>query len=303
VYNRIQDDSNSLAVETARTLRRRAEQLLDIDAQQVVPHEQRAALAPQQAGATLREILPLPRLRSGSVVQQWAVGVTTAPRRQATLEKCLDSLSRAGWPRPVLLADGRVAVPEPFRSLPAASRDEPLGAWPHYYLSLTELLMREPLADAYMLVQDDALFFAGENVREYLEDALWPGSTPGIVSLYWATPNPESRPGWSRCVGPWKSGAVALIFSRSIAIELQLDQAVLAHRWSDDREGLVGIPGVIEDWARRRSKPLYYPTPSLVQHIGATSAIWRASYELSPARRASCFAGDMIHEPSGGKSE
>ena len=175
-----------------------------------------------------------------------------------------------------------MGIPERFRTLPLSFRDERLGAWPHYYLSLAELLMREPLADAYLMVQDDALFFDGANVREYLEETLWLGSTPGIVSLYSA--KCESRPhfGWTRNTGRWECGAVALVFPRQVAVDIVLDHAVLAHRWSDDREGLTGIPDVIEGWAARRRISLYFPLPTLVQHIGTASAIWPGSFELTP---------------------
>ena len=156
--------------------------------------------------------------------------------------------------------------------------------------------MREPLADAYMLVQDDALFYDGENTRAYLEAALWPGSKPGIVSLYSAIPDPRLVDGWSRCAGGWRCGAVALVFPRQIAIELLLSESVLSHRWSNYEGGLAGIPDVIENWATNRAILLYFPTPSLVQHIGAASTIWRGSYELSPSRKAACFAGDAVRD-------
>src|SRR4029450_13038654 len=45
----------------------------------------------------LGQIIPRPRRRSGPHVKTWAVGVTTAPREQATLDDCLSSLEAAGW--------------------------------------------------------------------------------------------------------------------------------------------------------------------------------------------------------------
>ena len=35
--------------------------------------------------------------------------------------------------------------------------------------------MREPEADAYLLLEDDVLFFDREDLRVYLEDVLWRG--------------------------------------------------------------------------------------------------------------------------------
>ena len=44
--------------------------------------------------------------------------------------------------------------------------------------------MREPHADAFMLVQDDIIFDHRHHVREYLENILWPADPIGAVSLY-----------------------------------------------------------------------------------------------------------------------
>ena len=280
-----------------QALLRRAEQFLEIEGStsHVDEHSH-----PDRAlkNAVLRDILPFPRRRSASSGNCWAVGVTTSPRRRGTLDQCLDSLARAGWPRPTLFVDGFVAISERFRSLPITCRDEPLGAWPHYYLSLCELLMREPLADAYMLVQDDALFFDRENVREYLDEMLWPGAQPGIVSLYDSMPEGNLYFGWRQAIDQWRCGAVALIFPRNIAINFMADQTVLAHRWSADGKGLVNIPEVIHAWARKKSVPLHYPAPSLVQHIGATSAIWLGTHQITAPRRANYFIGDIIRSTS-----
>jgi hypothetical protein len=90
---------------------------------------------------------------------------------------------------------------------------------------------------------------------------------------------------------------VALVFPRQIAIDLLVSESVLSHRWSNHEGGLAGIPDVIENWATSRAIPLYFPTPSLVQHIGAASTIWMGSYELTPSRYAACFAGDAVRDP------
>jgi hypothetical protein len=297
IYDRLPKIASSRDATIVESLRNHAQRFLAVDAPDLGGEnrpERQVSAAPRKA---LCDLLPPPRPRCGPAVEQWAVGVTTAPRRQPTLERCLDSLSKAGWPRPILFVDGSVRLSEEFHSLPCTFRHEPLGAWPNYYLALTELLMREPLADAYMLIQDDALFHDGENMRAYLEAALWPGSKPGIVSLYSAIPDPNLVDGWSCCAGGWRCGAVALVFPRQIAIELLLSESVLSHRWSNHEGGLAGIPDVIENWATSRAIPLYFPTPSLVQHIGAASTIWMGSYELTPSRYAACFAGDAVRDP------
>jgi hypothetical protein len=210
------------------------------------------------------------------------------------LRECLHSLSAAGWPRPHLFIDGAATIPHDWSHLPRTSRDEQVGAWPNYYLALMELLMREPLADAFMLVQDDVEFYCRENVRHYLEKTLWLGETPGIVSLYCATPDTRAERGWFKHAGRWNYSALAFIFPRAIAQQLVIAPAVFRHRWTEGDEGRVGVPDVISEWAVATSTPLYFPSPSLVQHIGDTSAIWLRAYELSPSRRAGRFLGDEV---------
>src|SRR5207244_12425388 len=60
----------------------------------------------------------LPSERKSPRVQNWAVGVTTAPRPQPTLHSCLDSLFRAGWQEPRLFVDSAVTIPDRFSDLP-----------------------------------------------------------------------------------------------------------------------------------------------------------------------------------------
>jgi hypothetical protein len=206
----------------------------------------------------------------------------------------LESLAAAGWPRPHLFIDGAVTIPHEWSHLPMTSRDEQVGAWPNYYLALLELLMLEPLADAFMLVQDDVEFYCRENVREYLEEILWLADTPGIVSLYCATPDTRAERGWFKHPGRWNYSSLAFIFPRELAQQLVIAPSVFRHRWAEGDEGRVGVPDVISEWAVATATPLYFPTPSLVQHIGETSAIWLRAFELSPARRAGRFLEDEI---------
>ena len=51
-----------------------------------------------------------------------------------------------------------------------SQRPRELGAFPNWYLSLTELVMQDPSADAYFMCQDDILLSAG--LRAYLETHL-----------------------------------------------------------------------------------------------------------------------------------
>jgi hypothetical protein len=237
----------------------------------------------------LRDLIPAPPTR-GRRITSWAVGVTTAPRREPTLARCLDGLARAGWDAPHLFMDGAVRVPDRFGHLPGTLRSPAAGAWPNHYLALLELTLRQPEADAYMLLQDDALMYDGENVRAYLEETLWPGGAAPIVSLFCPAPYTARRFGWHRFRWPWVWGAQAYIFSRAVAQRYLADRRVCRHRWRSARGGLTQIDVVLGRWAWWRRIPVWFPTPSLVQHIGDVSTLWLGSRAAGP-RAASLFAG------------
>jgi hypothetical protein len=237
-----------------------------------------------------RQLVPVPAQPRGPRVRRWAVGVTTAPRRLPTLDWCLDSLIRAGWVTPRLFVDSAVTVAGRFADLPVSLRDGKLGAWPSYYLALVELLMREPEADAFFLVQDDVILYDREDLRDYLEQALWPADPVGAVSLFCSSAYTHPTPGWHSRPEPWFWGAQAFVFPRDSARRFVADPDVLGHRWSDRYRGLAHIDVVIGEWAARHGLPIFHPTPSLAQHVGDTSTLWPEA-RIDGHRRADWFAG------------
>jgi hypothetical protein len=192
---------------------------------------------------------------------------------------------------PRLFVDSEVELAPRFAHLPVTLRAPAVGAWPSYYLGLTELLLREPAADAYLMVQDDAFFYDRENLREYLEALLWPVWPLGALSLYCPMVYTQPTAGWHARAEVWVYGAVAFVFPRESAKRLIADRRVLEHRWSTRNEGLANIDLVIGHWAHRSNVPIVHPTPSLVQHIGDTSTLWSRARALG-ARKADRFAGD-----------
>lgn len=256
--------------------------------------------------ANLLDLIPLPARHSPGPVRTWAVGVTTAPRARPTLEMCLDSLQRAGWSTPHLFMDSSVRVAERFGDLPGTLRSPAVGAWPNHFLALFELSMRQPDADAYLLLQDDALIYDGENVRQYLEAVLWPGNRLPVVSLFCPEPYTARGHGWHPLHQPWVWGAQALVFPRRILHQYLRDPLICQHRWRSVAGGLTQIDVLLGWWARRRRIPFWCPTPSLVQHIGETSTLW-ADCSVTGPRSASLFAGNkgtgpLEMDPSAGGS-
>ena len=226
---------------------------------------------------------------NGHVARKWAVGVTTAPRRQPTLEICLDYLLRSEWDDVHLFVEQRVPdLANRHHHLPVTLRRPSVGAWPNYYLALQELLCRHPDADALMIVQDDACFYDRECVRTYLDRVLWPSDPPGLLSLYCSSAYTNEHAGWHTILREWVWGAVAFVFPRERARQFVTDPEVIAHRWKSN--GLRLIDEVIGKWARREHVPIHFPTPSLVQHLGVTSTLWPGG-SSSGFRRADWFAG------------
>jgi hypothetical protein len=168
-----------------------------------------------------------------------------------------------------------------------------MGAWPSFYLGLNELVYRHPDADAYLMVQDDVLFYDRQNLRAYLEDeVLWPTDPPGVISLFCGAICSRSGCRWFAWKEPWLSGALAVIFPNEIARAFVADRLVLNHRWSDPALGLAAIDTVIGAWCAMHGIPMHLPCPSLAQHIGDTSTLW-VSLELEGRRLADRFLGDV----------
>jgi hypothetical protein len=166
-----------------------------------------------------------------------------------------------------------------------------LGAWSNFLLALNELYHREPRADAYLMVQDDAVYCRG--LKKYLEQSLWPGPTPGVVSLH--TPRHLAAAtgtgfypadlGW----GAW--GAQAFIFSNSAVRAFLSDSQVMDHRLKGVLEGKKNVDSVVGDWCRRTKREFWLHAPSLCEHIGAKSTLWRKG-ELKGRRTSADFPGE-----------
>lgn len=247
---------------------------------------------------SLDELLPPPSQRCGAV-KSWAVGVTTAPRRDATLETTLDSVVRAGWSEPRIFMDGTTRLPDRYSKLPITWREDSVGAWPSWYMALAELVLHEPNADAYMMLQDDVVLYDRESLREYLERVLWPGERPCLVSLFYTGLN--SPTGWREARGAWHFSAQGFIFPPGIARALLCD-ADLSRAWlAASSQTHIPIPEMISEWAQKRAIDVWYANPSLSQHIGNTSTIWMNA-AIVKGRRAPWFSGSVETEISADES-
>jgi hypothetical protein len=252
---------------------------------------------PAHESTTIQECLRCPdyepRLSVGEVTS-WAVGVTTAPRRQTTLPRTLASLSGAGWGEIRIFAEPDSPVPTSVAGveITVTNRESIVGAWPNWYLGLAELYQREPLADAFLMVQDDVVFC--RNLRPLLETLLWPAERLAVVSLYNPRPSSDPAESWAFEALPAHEGlpgALALAFPNHSARLLLADAQCLLHRRRGPSQALKLIDTVVGQWADRAALPALAVWPSLSQHIGQTSTIWPES-EDRIVREAISFVGE-----------
>ncbi|MBL8818583.1 MAG: hypothetical protein JNL58_21325 [Planctomyces sp.] len=233
------------------------------------------------------------QLTPGSnAIRTWAVGVTTAPRSVYTLSRMLQSLRTAGWNEAFIFA-------EPGSSNEGLSRDHRwcprgirLGAFANWYVSLTELFMLNPKADAFLLCQDDVVFCA--DTRTYLERELWSHRQSHLVSLYCpATLNQFTESGFHELGSHSKlCGALALVIPNSVARAILCDSLFFHHRRNGAMNGLASIDSVVGTWCERTSTPFLVHSPSLCQHIGTSSTMW-GRLSASPRRTAVGFADEI----------
>ncbi len=236
----------------------------------------------------LREIVP--SRPTNDAVQYWAVGVTTSPRTQPTLQTCVDALQRSGWGEIHLFLDGSVRVPRHLARLPTTWREQRVGACPAWYLSLAELVAIHPEADAFAIFQDDAYVHDRESLREYLEETLWKEQGRSLVSLY--NPGVFETCGWHRMPTDWDWGSLAVIFPADVARLFLSDPAVMRRSLPQRNGQHRPIPELIREWTHRRGIDVWCPYPSLVQHIGSTSSIWKRP-GMGRNRTAPWFSGDL----------
>ncbi len=250
---------------------------------------QRFTAATELSVAEVETILPITAKATGNV-RRWAVGVTTCPRRQPTLETSLASFLGCGWidMEVTIFADGTVTIPDSLQGCRQVSRSSPSGAWIAWKRALAGLVEQNSDADVVLLFQDDALFPAGCALRQYLETLLWPQSQHCMVSLYSSADYTTGENGWQPLKQPWSLGAVAWAFPMSIAVELTES---IRQNELELIDSTAGIDSRVGSWAWQRNIPFWYPTPSLVQHIGQVSTVWQSSRAVG-LRRAQRFLLD-----------
>ncbi|MEJ7592634.1 MAG: hypothetical protein WKF77_13875 [Planctomycetaceae bacterium] len=219
--------------------------------------------------------------------------MTTAPRAVPTLGRMLDSLRHAGWSDAYIFAEPGSSLEGVEAGHHWCPRGKRLGMFSNWYLSLTELVLREPKADAYVLCQDDVVFCGG--VRSYLEQVLWTNSSPQVLSIYCAAVHDQ----FDACgfhaldAGSLTCGALCLIFPNSVARALLCDSMFFHHQRFGTSNEFGSIDSLVGSWCQKSGITYYVHSPSLAQHIGdwTTMSGHRGN---SPRRAAASFSGMAV---------
>lgn len=229
-----------------------------------------------------------PLLRRGSV-KKWAVGMTTAPRAEPTLERCLQSVIQSGWDEIHVFAEPGSVVPE----LPGVSvtrRGARMGVIGNWFLGLSELVQNEPEADAFFMFQDDVLL--PRNARLFLEQKLWPADRIGLVSIYCPEAYVNGKPGFQRVeIQRRLLGALTVILPRAAAhwlVTQGIAEVSRTQRLASDDRGLDVLLGRL---LKQQELDAFYFNPSLAMHIGTCSTLWPGVAE-TPKRQAKNFVGE-----------
>lgn len=256
--------------------------------------EESAPAVPAQAVAVqpssridLRLALPS---ESKGAIKSWAVGMTTAPRKKPTVSTALSTAVRAGFTDGILFAEPDSLIPD-LQGWRLVQRESTLGAFGNSMLALAELYYRNPTADAYLMLQDD-IEFIDADVKAYLESVLWIGKNTAAVSLFTSNAYAQKSPGWYHFERQqWRWGACAWMFPNAFVRAVLADRSVIDHA-ANPRTGKRLVDHTIASYIRRQRNFVYFPWPSIVQHIGDTSTIWSERSKATGSRAATVITAE-----------
>ena|GEM_PF-2365008 len=217
----------------------------------------------------------------------WAVGITTAPRRKPTLKQSVESCHRAGFV-PTVYAEPGTNID----GVNASIMTRPFLHGPHrnWMQTIRDLVQHNPQAKWVAIFQDDALFCKG--TRKFLDEMPWPGEKTGVVSLYCPDDTHYEEEGFVGCKRVAVrdlNGAVAMVFPMVIAKRIADSPKCEAWAGHPNRNEVPEKKSCIDrfigqtmsDW----ELDVYVYDPGMVQHIGATSTIYSDTDETERGGR------------------
>lgn len=153
----------------------------------------------------------------------WYVAVTTAPRTVCTLRQCVDSLILCGWNQVHVFAEPNC---QPLEDTVWHQNQDCLGVWRNWKQTAEAAL--ESGAEYILTVQDDSQFHYQS--RQFTESVLTDKNLDGFLSLY--TPKHYGAKGTGVLQITTRSlwGACAIVFPRQVLAELM--DTPTARKWA-----------------------------------------------------------------------
>ena len=210
----------------------------------------------RREGYTSKSVIVNPILEPRD--SDWTVVVTTAPRAESTIDKCLLSIDRAGW-NPVVFAEPDSIKPEGFSY---HSNEVKLGAW-HNWLKAVRWALTRTTARYILTVQDDSLFHPDS--RSFVESVMWPSDNIGFISLYTASHysanlSGDLKPyGVNRLITGSLWGACALVFPRDVL------ERIIYHPIAESWTGIP--PSSLSNEEKIHIKKSKLENPHLIQNV------------------------------------
>jgi hypothetical protein len=224
---------------------------------------------------------PEGRLELKDRLMQWSVGIAAAPRSsdsylKHTIESVASNFQDVHvFAEPLLENPGGVILHR---------HGEQFGDWSNWLCGLFSLIAIRPKTDYFLMLEDDVSLC--KNLEYYLEGLIPQIGKFAALSIY--TPRRYAR-NYGRyvhneCHGIQTWGSQALVFGRHEAVRFLSSPEVLLHRsYGDNYQGRdisnARKDAIIGLWADRENLPLYFHSPSLVQHTGLISSLGNESHE------------------------
>jgi hypothetical protein len=204
--------------------------------------------------------------------------MTTAPRREPTLVRAINSLRAAGFHEEIHVFAEPEALGELERSALAAARaiahdnTSKRGCFGNWKSAL-EWLIVHTSTPWVMILQDDAIWSLGSSEMLLVQMRKRQDPRTGIISPYTspAVVKKDFVDGWNECRAGWDFwGALAFCMKRVAAEELLRHPRFMKHAQP------LQVDAVVAASMLDLGRPSFVHVPSLVDHIGNTSTIGRS---------------------------
>jgi len=227
---------------------------------------------------------------------KWAVAINTAPRKDCTLQRCLDSVRACGWEPIVFAEPGSTTT----NAVTFRNRQRK-GVWHNWRQAAQHCINQSP--DVVLTIQDDAVFHP--DTKRFAESILWPDPKTGYVSFYCPKHYQHWKDGRQRPFGVFSVNCSSMWGAMALAFPPEVLQGLLNHpralswtgakikrkkgeafndykaRWESVKQKRMDNPCFIQNsdtaigiiLRKHMKHKLMYVSPSPVDHISKFSSI------------------------------